>query len=193
MILNLRGTCGSGKSFAGFYLINNYPAREIYEDGWNKTKTKHIGYELPGNLFVLGRYYEGITTGGVDGFPAPKVFDAIARYARIGHVFVESLFLSSSVAPWEPLIKEFGTDLTIAFLDTPVERCIESTYARKGFTTQLKEDAIRQHHKGLGRLKDRLVQRVLDGELFNIAIVPRERSVESCLRLLHDGGWKEKK
>lgn len=185
MIINPRGTSGSGKSTLGHWLINTFSHEEIYEDGWNKTKPKLIGYRLPGNLIVLGPYRAN--GGGMDLISSgdrSKHYDLIKRYWNNGenHVFFEALVTSSTVPQYVKLSEELEP-ITFAFLDTPVDTCIANVYHRNG-GKPIKEDNIRGHHGYMTRV----AQRLRDAGQ-TVVTIRHEHAAEDLANLLVEGGW----
>lgn len=188
MFVNLRGPSGSGKSYVGHALLDVYPHVPIFNDTWNKRKPKLIGYELPGELFILGRYTA--LGGGLDGFLTAKTRDKfyalIHEYATTKpFVFGESLTISSARIWWEKLSDELGRGaLVFAFLDTPPELCVERILQRNR-GRPIKGEQVHAHHRFIQRLAKKLEAR---GE--RVVHVNHTRSVEEVIKLFIEAGWR---
>ena len=186
MITNLRGTSGSGKSTVGHYLVDTYKGEEIYEDGWNKTKPRLVGYKLPGGLTVLGSYRAA--GGGADTFsPRDQLPQLIRNHAeQAEHIFFEALVISSTVPKYVDLADElkFTNPFVFAFLDTPVDLCIQNVYTRNG-GKPIKEDNIRGHH----RYMTRVAQRLRDAHQSVVAIDHTDAFAQ-VEQLMRNGGWQ---
>lgn len=143
MILNVRGTNGSGKTHLVRSLLGELGGgRPIYIEGGPKT----LGYEFPEHgLRVLGRYDSAIKGGGVDNITDylwHHKFDGrgnsmhvvelqLRAWATEGwHVLLEGLIVTSVWARWLRLAEEIPW--LFLFLDTPLAVCFDRTVARNG-------------------------------------------------------------
>ena len=135
LILNLRGTSGSGKSTIFLEVMNRIGCVEILRNSTGKIQ----GYLLEGNIRVVGRYETA--TGGCDALAhVPKGFNTmdpieelVREWAPLGHVLFEGLIVSNVFSRWLRLSQELGRGSFIwAFLDTPLEVCIQRVYQRNG-------------------------------------------------------------
>jgi thymidylate kinase len=149
MLVNIRGTNGSGKSTAVRYLLDKYNGRDhrVEQLGWRKNGTRVVAYELPGNLAILGNY-EYYQMGGLDGYkPYARMRDELIPGFGASHRFVvyEGILISSNVGWTGDLAQTYGG--LFLFLDTPLEECIRRIYARnKG--SAIKEDVVaKMHHR----------------------------------------------
>ncbi len=144
MILNIRGTSGSGKTHLGRALVKHYGAnaRIITDEDDNI-----FGYQLPHNLWVLGRYDDAIKGGGVDnitgrlfkryqdhggeGNSMDAVEAQVRKWDSTGrHVFFEGLIVTSVWGRWVKMAQEL--DIKFLFLDTPLQVCFERVLERSG-------------------------------------------------------------
>ncbi|KKL64113.1 hypothetical protein LCGC14_2168300 [marine sediment metagenome] len=187
MLVNLRGPSGAGKSFIGHKLLDTFPHEEIWVDGWNKTRPKLVAYELPGGLFVLGRYTA--KGGGLDGFLTKRTrdqfYDLIEEYGCTKpFVFAEALIISSSKTRWQELAAKMAPDpLVFAFMDTPFDLCIKQVYIRNG-GRQIKEEQVLTHHRFLKRLTVRLKS---EGE--NVVTIDHTCGFDQVVELFRAAGW----
>jgi hypothetical protein len=147
MILNFRGTSGSGKTTVVRGLMAKYPT--VIPLGEFPEK-KPDGYECrpdrkafdPGddpiadgpNLYVVGSYKN--TCGGCDGIKTQdEACDRVRRYAALGDVLFEGLLISHIFARYQKLDQEMaqahGHKTIWAFLDTPLELCLDRIRERR--------------------------------------------------------------
>ena len=138
MIVNIRGTSGSGKSTLVRNLMNIL-------GGWRNLRTGHcVGSPnkaeyiesnnvLPlegGKLYAVGDY--SAQCGGCDGI---KTQDEVCRRVRYldyfgsPHTLFEGILISSIYERYSTLLKDLGG--VTAFLDTPLEVCIEHVRKRR--------------------------------------------------------------
>jgi len=138
MILDIRGTHGSGKSTVARRFIETYenkcllgPAYEPWEDAYKDGKEQHLGYLIEDlDLVVLGNYSN--TCGGCDGI---KTADEVCRRVDLFHseglnVLLEGILVSHTYGRYRKLAKELG-NYHFLFLDTPMEVCIERVKQRR--------------------------------------------------------------
>jgi hypothetical protein len=145
MLINVRGTNGSGKSTAVRYLLDTYGnTNKIEQEGWRKTSASVVGYRLPGNLIIAGRY-EYFQMGGLDGFKYAKMWEELlpALAAEADHLVFESILISGNVGRGKALAAQFPC--TFAFMDTTADECIRRIYARNG-GAEFKEKLVRDTH-----------------------------------------------
>lgn len=135
-VVSIRGTHGSGKSSIVRAIINKYPSDTIQVlASVGKAKPKTLGYTvaLPTKetLFVVGSYENAC--GGCDGIQPyeniwPLISDAEKMYT---HVLFEGALVSSSYGSIGRFSEVYGDDMVFAFLDTPLEKCLERIAARR--------------------------------------------------------------
>lgn len=160
MIINIRGTNGSGKTHLARQLIgpNAMPIdlvqytsptkREPYRQRWVE------GWGVPNRFLAIGSYRQGC--GGMDTIPS---FDlqqqAVARAVswhglsgdRPEHVVAEGVLASTVAGSWLDFLLNYKSQTIIAYLDTPLELCLERITARqiaaKGEAREIKVDQVR--------------------------------------------------
>ena len=158
MIIKVHGTSGSGKTTA---VRNLMELGEVDKIGDPKRPeayriTNVNGVHRP--IFVLGSY-EGVC-GGMD--TISKVADQIALihdYAPLGHVVYEGLLISTYYGALGQAMEQYGKEHVWAFLDTPIDVCIERVKARRaaaGNTKPLNERNTRERIKPINSLKLKL-------------------------------------
>lgn len=124
MWVNVRGCSGSGKSYSGFRLLEEFGpgARVLKQDHWFRKegkpmpkKPKLVGHVLPGGLLLVGRYElkkstvkdgKGYT-GGVDGWHPVNSLTRMCEdfYDMYPHAYVESLMISGTFYRWHLFAK----------------------------------------------------------------------------------------
>lgn len=146
MIINIRGTSGSGKSTIVRDALG-FGARTSFREPLRK---QPLGYLISnpgraGNFCVLGHYESAC--GGCDTLPG---YDRIFELVREGlgyapNVIFEGLLVSEEVKRTRQLHAD-GFDVRVILLETPVEECLASIRARRearGDARPLKEDNTR--------------------------------------------------
>jgi hypothetical protein len=158
MILKIHGTSGSGKSTIAFHFLKTYPTIAL-TNAVGKIEAYQVdvpGWKKP--LYILGRY----TTqcGGCDTLKADDQIELLHKYADMGHVLYEGLLASEYYGKLGEASAEYGNDHIFAFLDTPIDLCIERIKARRlaaGNEKPLNEDNTRGRIKKIDALKRKLV------------------------------------
>jgi thymidylate kinase len=131
-IVSIRGTHGSGKSTVVRKILEKYGAVEIVDS--TKPK-KPLGYDvLLSNkeiLFVVGSYRT--PCGGCDAIqPYAEIWPRIESAADSGkHVLFEGALVSSSYGNIGRSSEKYGDQMVFAFLDTPLEVCLERIQQRR--------------------------------------------------------------
>lgn len=175
MIINIRGTNGSGKTHLARQLIGENPQpidllqynsptkrdphRQAFVEGW--------GQSGPGSYLAIGSYKQGC--GGMDTIPSfeiqqQAVYNA-AHWEKNGktitgeppeHVVCEGVLASTVAGSWLEFFRNLptnGNQILIAYLDTPLELCLERITARqiaaKGETREIKVDLVRDKIKAI--------------------------------------------
>jgi len=130
MIIDIRGTHGSGKSSIPIALIKLHNAVPIL--GRPLTYGGNVGilgYEVGEyNLRILGRYET--QCGGCDGIKTQDEIKArVTEWAKDGHVMLEGILVSHTFGPWD----KFATNKPwrFCFLDTPLQTCIDRVNTRR--------------------------------------------------------------
>jgi len=136
MILNLRGTSGSGKSTIVRQLIAHRSIRPILRGELRGAPSieaaEVVGYAVDGHaLAVVGRYETAC--GGCDMIKTQdeicaRVLEFAGRYT---HVVFEGLLVSQIYARYRDLARELGDRFLWASLDTPLDVCIDRVNARR--------------------------------------------------------------
>lgn len=128
MIINIRGTHGSGKSTIVKELLNRYDAEPLMGQG-----KRPEGYRMLtpfGVLLVVGHYET--QCGGCDAIqPYALIWPRVVEYASRGHVVFEGALVSSSYGNIGRDSEVYGDQFVFAFLDTPLDVCLKRIRARR--------------------------------------------------------------
>lgn len=160
MIIKLHGTSGSGKSTLANMLLEAGACTDLPLMGRRPEGYRVDIATLKKPLFVLGPYETAC--GGLDALGnADDHIALLLKYGPQGHVFYEGLLQSGFYGRIGKASEQFGDDHVFAFLDTPLQTCLDRIVERrkeKGNTkpfnpenTVDKFDAINKLKLKLGR------------------------------------------
>lgn len=197
MLLNVRGTHGSGKTFISHELIRQYSGSPRVEPEYMGEKhfVEPNVHELPGDLIIAGRY-----KSGMDGiFPQTIIEDIIRYWAPHEFVIWENVMISANVGRWCVLSKELEpiNHNVWLYLDTPLQVCIDRMFARrreareeKGFNhrqedNEVKLDVLAGHWR---RCRRSAVRALRDG--IDVRWLDHTCAFDQVLKLLNDAGWE---
>lgn len=184
MIINIRGTHGSGKSTIVKRFLDKFEPEEL---GDNPKKPE--GYELDlglnRNLLVVGSYKTAC--GGCDGIqPYADIWPRVLDYSNYGHVLFEGALVSSSYGNIGRASEQFGNEFVFAFLDTPLDVCLERIVERRrkrGNTKPLDpkntEHKYNSIQKSINKIQNEFNRRV--------EIVDYKNAYEQILRMFQNG------
>lgn len=134
MIINVRGTHGSGKTELVRRVMKRYRTHKpIHVDG----RRLPIGYVCRGSengraLFVPGHYNPGTLTGGCDTIKDVKtMFRLIRRYAEKDCDVIFEGILAQHSTPNIVKLHADGFDVRVVILNLPIKRSIRGIYARR--------------------------------------------------------------
>ncbi len=155
MIVKLHGTSGAGKTtLARAFLKNPVP--------FKNEKGKIEGYRCEGPfggaLYILGSYEN--VCGGCDGLSASRQIELLHEYAPKGDLIYEGLLASEYYGKLGEASERYRRDHVFAFLDTPIELCIERVKARRivmGNNKPFNEVNTRERIKKIEALKRKLI------------------------------------
>lgn len=176
MILDIRGTHGSGKSWIMRVLLaaeaEGTDPSKLAVSGRAYPNTKldhpeiHLGYKLPQwDAFLLGRYVTDC--GGCDGIKtADEVCRRVRRAASIyRHVLLEGILVAHTFQRYSDLasdMEEQGHPYVFCFLNTPLKTCVarvRSRRRRRGDSRTLNPgNVIRDHARIWRRLRAQCVE-----------------------------------
>lgn len=155
LIVKLHGTSGAGKSTVAYEIMQMYPAYGTIERD-DKVVGHSVSIDLK-PLHILGRY----TTqcGGCDTLKADQQIALLNDMAPQGHVFYEGLLSSEYYGRLGTASEQYGDRHVFAFLDTPIDLCIERVILRRlkaGNAKPLDETNTRARIKKIASLKAKL-------------------------------------
>lgn len=174
MIINIRGTNGSGKTHLARQLIGSdaqtidlveYPSPTKKEP--NRTRFVE-GWGTPGEYLAIGSYKQGC--GGMDTIPSFELQQAAVLRASDWDGFgvipapqtivCEGVLASTVAGSWLSFFSGFNKrEVLIAYLDTPLELCLERIRARqiaaKGETREIKTDLVENKIKAINATRKR--------------------------------------
>ncbi len=195
MILNVRGSSGSGKSYIAHELLRQYgdlarpfelQAQTKYNK--NKAKAKIGGYVLPGDLVIMGKYTStcgGVEGGRMTGGEALEFIDDARNFWS--HVYFEGLFISLVMGRWIEYAKTFPPgEYCTAFLDTPMDVCEARVMERNGGKPITREATIVKNHN---RIHNN-IQPKFEAAGLDAPWIPHEDPVEWVINRLWTGGWR---
>jgi len=130
MIIQVRGTSGSGKSTVMREVMKALGEPEVqYVTGRKRPQR----YFFDGLVYVLGHYESAC--GGCDTIGSARAVHDLTRLLLDGPdnarvVLAEGLLLSEDVK-WTARLAEEGEDVRCLFLTTPLDRCLRQIEARR--------------------------------------------------------------
>lgn len=162
MIINIRGTNGSGKTTLARQLIGpdpnpvdliqydsptkRDPNRKAWVEGWGNE-----------NFLAIGSYKQGC--GGMDTIPSFDLQQKAVGFAldrwRSHHIVCEGVLASTVAGSWLEFFQVASgyTKVLIAYLDTPLELCLDRIRARqiaaKGEAREIKRDLVENKIKSI--------------------------------------------
>ncbi len=160
MIVQLRGTSGSGKSTAMKRIVETMGDWQAeFRTGRKKPLFYRSCSDWPETV-VLGHYES--PCGGCDTVGSAAAVYELVRDVRgkfpAAHVLCEGLLLSED-AKWTGILKGDGEDIRCVFLTTPVDRClaqIRNRRAAAGNDKPLSEDNTRHRVAVIDRAREKL-------------------------------------
>lgn len=190
MIVKLHGTSGSGKSSVARDLMEwctPEPIRGnvLKTDRPEAYKLNIVHLSAP--LYILGPYETAC--GGLDALgSADDHIRLLLEYGPQGHVFYEGLLQSGFYGRIGVASERFGDAHIFAFLDTPLNTCLQRVMARRtarGTTTEFNPTNTVDKYHAIRRLKSRLEA----GDKCPVrktAMIDHRLADEQVMRLFHD-------
>ena len=182
MVINLRGTSGSGKSTIVRRLMDLYPRKDPFFVTGRKRPMAYGCHRSGGrSLWVVGHYETAC--GGCDTINGMETIYGLIREAiEMGYdVIFEGLIVASDVVRCVSL-KEQG--LLVLELDTTIDICVQSIQARRdarGDERQLNDGNTRYKMKCIAAQRPRFLSAGVDFRVIN-----REDAFTLCKEKL---GW----
>lgn len=182
IVVQIRGTSGSGKSYCAFNLLNKLDGVKLMKDG------KVQGYRLaPPNggpdIYLVGKYETDC--GGADTIKTQdELCNRVRRYAAKGSVVFEGLLAAHIYTRFSTLSRDLG-GMIWAYLDTPLSLCIERIEARRagrGVTKPLNTKNTVGKHRSIHTSSGKALQA---GQL--VVYLDHRRAAEQVYELLTEG------
>jgi len=171
MIISLRGTSGAGKTWLVHELARKFKGVEGEYKGSKWWRMKH----RYGKLYC--RYEQGTIT-------VAKLWEEVCHFGISGDVIYESAFLRASNGYIEKSSMSLGYSMVFAFLNTPVEACIERVIYRRALTGR-KHGEIKPENITRGDREVRSAIDTLRKAGRKVVVVSWENPLESMLGILH--------
>jgi len=185
LIINVRGTHGSGKSTIMKTLIDRYKAvpESLAKNGRPLNYLFFLHNKQP--VYVVGSYVTAC--GGCDGIqPYADIWPRVERLATLGHVLFEGALISNSYGNIGRASEIYGKNFVFAFMDTPLEVCLSRVQARRtarGDVRPLNPKNTADKHKSGGRL----MEKIRNEHQRRVVQIDHKNAVSQVLRLLYHG------
>jgi len=157
-IVKLHGCSGAGKTTAVRQLMDYCSGITSLRNTAGKIEAYCLEGLTEKPIYVLGSYENNC--GGVDTVSsAEQVMRLVDFYAKLGHVVFEGLLQSTYYGAMGTHSLQYGQDYVYAFLDTPIETCLERVEARRaaqGSTNKFNPQLTRDKHQTIVRLQKRV-------------------------------------
>lgn len=180
--INVRGCNGSGKTTLLRKLAEN-PQCDVFKvevphhvknkHGPGKIRTFHPPIPVtycPNGIVLLGDYTQaaaGVATAGCDRIKTQEAtknaLEVIADDPNVKFILFEGIVVSTIYGPWKEWAEDNG-GMAWAFLDTPLDVCLDRVMARNG-GKPVKEEQIAAKHATIARVREKAFadhQTVLD-------------------------------
>jgi thymidylate kinase len=185
VIINIRGTNGSGKSTVIQKLMAQFPARPIFGVlGPRRPEAYEFDRTIKASkpVFLLGPYLTPV--GGADCIqPFDLIPTLIEKYAERGHVLFEGVLVSKTNGQVGACLAQWGKNSILLYLDTPMDVCVAAVKARRaarGDVRAFNPKNLIEAYKSTARVRKTL----LAEDKLRIIDVSRENAVATVLSLL---------
>lgn len=191
LLVNIRGTNGSGKSSIPISMKTDpcwYEVTKPYKGKPKKILTVFPTY----NWIALGSYQRQV--GGLDNFPTKAFTEKVLAYALKKYpnynILMEGILASTTYSTYSDLFKQvqkdYGVQPIIYYLMPPIETCIKRIKQRNG-GKPFKEDLV----IGKYRTMEKGIEKFRSAGNFPVIVVNNSRLDKKCvlaefLRTLED-------
>jgi len=172
LIINIRGTNGSGKSTLVSHYIDPTRQEVLLEfennrgkmgrvvGNTNDSSNSPLYTDWPIEICTVGHYSNLTYSGGMDRISTQRHMKEGVRSAVQQHdvVFAEGIIAGTTYKPWlefSQMMQAEGHTFVWAFLDTPIETCLERVQHRNG-GKPVKSDQITAKYKTINGIRDKL-------------------------------------
>lgn len=153
-IIKVHGCSGAGKTT----VVRKIMAAGNYRPIRNSLGKVEAYVDDKAENFVLGSYENNC--GGMDTVgTAKEVCDLLDLYHPMGNIIFEGLLQSTYYGAMGTHSQKFGDNYIYAFLDTPIELCLERVVARRaanGTTNKFNPQLTRDKHATIDALRVKL-------------------------------------
>ena len=186
-IIKLHGCSGAGKTTAvREFMKSMEDVRPLY------VGSKIEAYQCLPTLhdpatYVLGSYEN--TCGGMDTVgSAAEVMALVDKYAALGNVIFEGLLQSTYYGAMGAHSRKYGDQYIYAFLDTPIDLCLERVVARRaasGRNNKFNPQLTRDKHHTIDMLRMKLQNGAQMGFRHRVEVIKHdENPAKRLLELL---------
>ena len=137
MIVNIRGTNGSGKSTVVKRFLKDYPTTEVF-GALGPKRPEAYQVKIPGRklLYVIGPYQTA--TGGVDAMSctAEELIARLEKYHKKGHILFEGVVISTYYGAVGEWLQKYKGEARVVFMDTSLALCLDGIKERGGSGTK---------------------------------------------------------
>lgn len=177
-IINIRGCNGSGKTTLVRGLLD-YVNEAVFVAGIPAYK---VQFRQPADTMAILGSYEN-TCGGMDTVKTQLAArTAVEEAAAAYHATVfEGILISTIYGPWAEVaqrLMDTGHEYVWAFLDTPLDVCLERIYARNG-GKPINEQLVRDKHRTIERVMNKA-----DAAGMTVAVLPWQDAANKLQDLL---------
>ena len=195
MIINIRGTNGSGKSWLVHRIIQymggiKTVGRIKQSKGKSIPAVSRCRKRVRGKRVYIIGVYSGSFGGGCDVISNQAIiYRLAAKYSKRGHVILEGLLMSGMCGSLIQISKEIKAEVVWAVLDTPFEMCYTATLLRRHTKGNFQfldvhKHMIRKHMSVISTAKTAL------GEGQHVEVLSRQGAFDQILSMLRDGKAK---
>jgi hypothetical protein len=181
-IVSIRGTHGSGKSTIVKKIIDKYAGRPLNPNARGACAGYYATLPNGETVYIVGSYHNAC--GGCDGIqPYSDIIQLMEAAERLyqPHILLEGALVSSSYGSIGHWMNE--RDGVFAFLDTPLEVCLERIKTRraaKGNFEPLNPKNTTVKHENVHRTKDQMARL---GSRVRIVDIDHREPVKQIMRL----------
>lgn len=171
MIIQIRGTSGSGKTTVMRKVMEHFPLVPVYRDG----RKQPLYYKSDDhNLSVLGHYES--PCGGCDTIgSARQIFDWIQTLCLFKYTLCEGLLLSEDVK-WTTQLRH--DEVQVIFLTTSLEQCLANIRKRRDAAGNSKELNVKNTTNRVAVIERARIK------LLDAGIMCRRASSEQAVKLI---------
>lgn len=185
ILLNLRGTHGSGKSHVMRNFLAMHPAQKKHYGVLGARLPEAYELTIKGcdkPVYVIGPYIT--VCGGLDCVrPYDNIMVLVDKYQKKGHVVFEGLIAAGVYGRVGEFLEQFKKRVHFLFLDTPLDTCIQRVQSRRdtrGTKTEFNDANVRKKYAAVLSVKKRV-----EGEkIFKSVMVSSDDAHKTMTKML---------